>query len=53
MRRRYHSSPRRRRAHGQVAVEPWWLGSDAVPHVTSHAAPTQFFTVQPIAGHVT
>jgi hypothetical protein len=39
--------------YGQVAVEPWWVGSPAVPQVIAHATPTQLCTVQPVAGHVT
>src|ERR1041385_3994629 len=51
---RYHSSraPRPHRRHGQVAVEPLWVGSPDVPHVISHAVPTQLCTVQPVGGQV-
>src|ERR1043166_8183447 len=51
MRRGYHS--RRAPGHGQVAVVPLRRGSPVLPHVTSHAAPTQLSTVHPVAGHVT
>ena len=49
MARRYHGA----RGHGQVAVDPLWVGSVPAPHVIWQAAPLQLRTVQPEAGQVT
>jgi hypothetical protein len=39
--------------YGQVAVVPWCVGIAPVPQLITHPAPTQLFTVQPVAGQVT
>lgn len=48
----YHG-PRGTRCYGQVAVVPLRLAAPPSPHDTTHAAPTQAVTVQPVAGQVT